>query len=158
MAYGESGKLHLQEFSLFFPWSGKVGTPSTMSLPRDTWRGSCLNPILGGGTVSMAPIFSRAFMYSTTSFKGTGPYSADTASRISCELRFPPTKLILSHKFFVPPLIHPYQHPRRRILLVQLHRFHNQFLHTGPFHIRHAPQPDVSHVLALTLEQFLRIR
>src|SRR5262249_23134025 len=33
-------------------------------------------------TASTTPIFSSAFKYSTTNCNGTGPYSADTASRI----------------------------------------------------------------------------
>src|SRR6266403_5136773 len=59
--------------------------------------------------------------------------------------------------FSLPPFIHPHHLPRRRILLVQLRRFHNQPLHSRPLHIRQTPQPYVTHALRLALQQFLRI-
>src|SRR6266446_6632736 len=43
-------------------------------------------------TSSTMSIFSSAFRYSTTTSKGTGPYSAETASRICCVLRLPSAK------------------------------------------------------------------
>ncbi len=42
------------------------------------------------------PILSNALRYSTTTSKGTGPYSAETASRICCALRFPSAKFRVS--------------------------------------------------------------
>lgn len=42
------------------------------------------------------PIFSSALKYSTTISSGTGPYSAETASRICCALRLPSAKFNVS--------------------------------------------------------------
>src|SRR6266849_3863617 len=42
-----------------------------------------------GFTSTTTPIFSSAFKYSTTISNGTGPYSAETASRISCAFLLP---------------------------------------------------------------------
>lgn len=44
-------------------------------------------------TCSTTPIFSSARKYSSTNSRGTGPYSAETASRISCALAIPIGKI-----------------------------------------------------------------
>jgi hypothetical protein len=51
---------------------------------------------------STTPIFSSAVKYSTTNPTGTGPYSADTASRISCAFRFPSAKFNTSYAYSSP--------------------------------------------------------
>src|SRR5215471_7744255 len=58
---------------------------------------------------------------------------------------------------FSLPLFHSHHHPRRWVLPIQLRRFHNQLLHSRPFHVGHAPQPYVSHEPRLALQQFLGI-
>jgi hypothetical protein len=47
-------------------------------------------------------IFSSAIKYSTTISYGTGPYSAETASRISCAFPFPAVKLNTSYAYCSP--------------------------------------------------------
>src|SRR5229473_319229 len=51
---------------------------------------------------STTPIFSSAFKYSTTISTGTGPYSADTASRMSYAFRFPSAKFNTSYAYSSP--------------------------------------------------------
>src|SRR6267154_1337119 len=53
-------------------------------------------------TCSTTPIFSNAFKYSTANSNGTGPYSADTPSRISCAFRFPSAKFSASYAYSSP--------------------------------------------------------
>jgi hypothetical protein len=53
-------------------------------------------PSVTYSTVSTTRIFSRASRYSTTSPIGIGPYSAETASRISCAFRLPSAKFSTS--------------------------------------------------------------
>src|SRR5579864_6087931 len=54
-------------------------------------------------TRSTTPIFSSACKYSSTISTGTGPYSAETASRISCALRLPFAKFRTSYAYSSPP-------------------------------------------------------
>src|SRR5216684_1761610 len=53
-------------------------------------------------TCSTIPILSNAFKYSTTISNVTGPYSAETASRISCAFRFPSAKFNTSYAYSSP--------------------------------------------------------
>jgi hypothetical protein len=53
------------------------------------------------------PIFSNALKYSTTISTGTDPYSADTASRISCAFLFPSAKFKTSYAYSSPPPHNP---------------------------------------------------
>src|SRR6266404_1599254 len=56
---------------------------------------------------STTPIFSSACKYSSTISTGTGRYSAETASRISCVFRFPFAKFSTSYAYSSPPPHNP---------------------------------------------------
>src|SRR4029077_5043738 len=56
---------------------------------------------------STTPISSNAFKYSTTNSNAIGPYSADTASRISCAFLFPSAKFKTSYAYSSPPPHNP---------------------------------------------------
>src|SRR3974390_3333175 len=56
------------------------------------------------------------------------------------------------------PLFHSHHHPRGWVLLIQLHRLRNQFLHSWLLHVGNSPQLHVAHTLSCPLQQFLRVR
>src|ERR1700688_2073047 len=58
-------------------------------------------------TRSTMPIFSSACKYSSTISSGTGPYSAETASRMPCALRLPFAKFRTSYAYSSPPPHNP---------------------------------------------------
>src|SRR5215469_3161146 len=70
-----------------------------LKLVVSAWQSAQKGPYF---TVSTIPILSKALKYSTPLASGTGPYSADTASRISCAFRFPSAKFSTSYAYSSP--------------------------------------------------------